>query len=80
MLVARVHEPTWVLVRAADGVARQEMLEAGSVREWQSAGRFTVTVGNAGGLTLELDGVALPPLGAHGQVVRDVRLPREPTP
>jgi cytoskeleton protein RodZ len=80
VLVARAHEATWVLVRGADGVASQETLEAGSVREWQSAGRFTVTVGNAGGLTLELDGVALPPLGAQGQVVRDVRLPREPTP
>jgi hypothetical protein len=78
--VARAHEATWVSVRAADGVASQEMLEAGSVRQWQSAGRFTVTVGNAGGLTLELDGVALPPLGGQGQVVRDVRLPREPTP
>jgi cytoskeletal protein RodZ len=80
VLVARAHEATWVLVRAADGVASQETLEPGSVREWQSAGRFTVTVGNAGGLTLELDGVALPPLGEQGQVVRDVRLPREPTP
>jgi cytoskeleton protein RodZ len=80
VLVARAHEATWVSVRAGEGAASQEVLEAGSVREWQTAGRFTVTVGNAGGLTLELDGVALPPLGAHGQVVRDVRLPREPTP
>jgi cytoskeleton protein RodZ len=80
VLVARAHEATWVSVRGADGVASQETLEAGSVREWQSAGRFTVTVGNAGGLTLELDGVALPPLGGQGQVVRDVRLPREPMP
>jgi cytoskeleton protein RodZ len=80
VLVARAHEPTWVSVRAGDEAASQEMLEAGSVREWQSANRFTVTVGNAGGLTLELDGVALPPLGAQGQVVRDVRLPRDPTP
>ena len=80
VLVARAHESTWVSVRAGDEVPSQEVLEPGSVREWQSAGRFTVTVGNAGGLTLELDGVALPPLGGHGQVVRDVRLPREPAP
>jgi cytoskeleton protein RodZ len=80
VLVARAHESTWVLVRSGDEAPSQEVLEPGSVREWQSAGRFTVTVGNAGGLTLELDGVALPPLGGHGQVVRDVRLPREPAP
>jgi cytoskeleton protein RodZ len=80
VLVARAHESTWVSVQSGDEVASHEVLEPGSVREWQSAGRFTVTVGNAGGLTLELDGVALPPLGGHGQVVRDVRLPRDPTP
>jgi len=80
VLVARVREPTWVSVRRDGGTASQELLDAGSVREWQSAQRFTVTVGNAGGLTLELDGVALPPLGGRGQVVRDVMLPREPTP
>lgn len=80
VLVARVHEPTWVSVRPDDGAARQELLDPGTVREWRSAGPFTVTVGNAGGLTLELDGVALPPLGDRGQVLRDLRIPREPVP
>ncbi len=78
VLVARVHEPTWVSVHPQDGVVSQELLEPGSVREWRSAGRFTVTVGNAGGVTLELDGVALPPLGDRGQVVREFKIPREP--
>jgi hypothetical protein len=77
VLIARVHEPTWLSVRADDGAASQELLEPGTVREWRSAGRFTLTVGNAGGVTLELDGVALPPLGERGQVIRDVRVPRE---
>ena len=80
VLVATAHEETWVSVRAEDGTASQELLPPGTVREWQSPGRFTVTVGNAGGLTFELDGVALPPLGDRGQVIRDVRLPREPAP
>ena len=35
----------------------------GAVREWRSAGRFRVTLGNAGGVELELDGRALPALG-----------------
>jgi cytoskeleton protein RodZ len=80
VLVATAHEETWVSVRAEDGTASQELLPPGTVREWRSPGRFTVTVGNAGGLTFELDGVALPSLGDPGQVVRDVRLPREPAP
>jgi cytoskeletal protein RodZ len=77
VLVARTHGPSWVSVQPEDGAASQELLEPGSVREWRSAGRFTVTVGNAGGVTLELDGVALPPLGDRGQVVRDFKIPRE---
>jgi len=79
-LVARAHESTWVWVRPQDGAVQQEVLEPGTVREWRSPGAFTVTVGNAGALSLELDGVALPPLGDRGQVVRDLMLPREPRP
>jgi cytoskeleton protein RodZ len=79
-LVARAHEPTWVWIRPEDGAVQQEVLEPGTVREWRSPGGFTVTVGNAGGLSLELDGVTLPPLGDRGQIVRDLMLPREPRP
>lgn len=45
-----------------------------------SAGRFHVAVRNASGVKLELDGHALPPLGAPGQVVRDATVPREAQP
>lgn len=78
VLVVRAHEPTWLSVRADDGATSEELLESGGVREWRSAGRFTLTVGNAGGVTLEVDGVALPSLGERGQVVRDLQVPREP--
>jgi cytoskeleton protein RodZ len=77
-LVARAHESTWVWVRPEDGAVQREVLEPGTVREWRSPGRLMVTVGNAGGLSLELDGVVLPPLGDRGQVVWDLMLPREP--
>ena len=79
-LVARAHESTLVWIRPEDGAAQQEVLEPGTVRRWRSPGRFTVTVGDAGGLSLELDGVTLPPLGDRGQIVRDLMLPRTPGP
>jgi hypothetical protein len=50
------------------------------VREWRSAGRFHLTLGNAGGVELELDGRTLPALGASGQVVKDVTVPSEAQP
>jgi hypothetical protein len=50
------------------------------VSEWRSAGRFRVTIGNAGGVELEVDGRALPAPGSAGQVVKDMTIPGEAQP
>jgi cytoskeletal protein RodZ len=76
-LVARTTEPTWVRVQTDDGSVVQELLPAGATREWGSARRFIVTVGNAGGVALELNGQPLPPLGARGAVVQNLVIPAE---
>jgi hypothetical protein len=76
----RAVDTTWVRVRAqANGASlTEETLAPGSVREWRSAGRFLVSLGNAAGVEIEIDGHALPALGARGQVVRDVVIPEGP--
>lgn len=75
-LVVRAIEPTWIKVQM-DGVGSvQELLPTGATREWSARERFVLTVGNAGGLQLELDGQALPPLGARGAVIRELVLPQ----
>jgi cytoskeleton protein RodZ len=74
-LVARVVEPTWVRVRTDDGRATEETIPGGQVREWVSNGPFVLTVGNAGGLSLELNGRPLPPLGPSGTVIPRLVLP-----
>ena len=74
-LVMRANETTWIRVQPEHEPVWVETLEPGAVREWRSAGHFRVTLGNAGGVRLELDGQALPVLGTRGQVVRDVVLP-----
>jgi hypothetical protein len=76
----RAIDTTWVRVQPDGARPTEETLSPGSVREWRSAGRFHITVGNAGGVELELDGRALPSLGAPGQVVRDATLPVEARP
>lgn len=76
-LVARTTEPTWVRVQTDDGSVVQELLPAGATREWGSARRFIVTVGNAGGIALELNGQPLPPLGARGAVIQNLVIPAE---
>lgn len=74
-LVVKAIEPTWVRVQMDGDRSVEELMPAGATREWSAEKRFTLTVGNAAGVTLELNGRALPPLGAPGAVIRELALP-----
>ena len=74
-LVARTTEPTWVRVQMDRGNVIEELIPAGATRQWTSDHRFVLTIGNAGGIRLELNGRSLPPLGASGVVLYRLVLP-----
>lgn len=74
-LTARATETTWMAVRSDDGQERRVLLQKGQIAHFASDTRFLVTVGNAGGVELRLNGKPMPPLGKSGQVVRDLVLP-----
>jgi hypothetical protein len=74
-LVARTLESTWLRVRTDDGRATEETIPAGEVREWISNRPFVLTIGNAAGVALELNGHKLPPLGGRGVVINRLTLP-----
>jgi cytoskeleton protein RodZ len=76
-LVARVSEPTWIRVRTEDGRTTEETVPAGAVREWVSNRPFVITIGNAGGVSFELNGRSLPSFGASGAVISGIVLPPE---
>ncbi len=76
-LLVKALEPTWIRVQTDRGAIAEELLPAGAVREWQSGTRFVLTVGNAGGIEVELNGQRLPRLGNPGAVIRDLVLPPE---
>jgi len=76
-LVARTIEPTWMRVRTGDGRTMEETIPAGQMREWFSPTPFILTVGNAGGVRLELNGRQLPPLGPSGAVIPRLIVPTE---
>jgi cytoskeletal protein RodZ len=76
-LVMRAVEPTWIRVQVDEGQVAEELLQAGAVREWTAARRFVLTVGNAGGLELDLNGKRMPSLGAKGAVIQRLVLPQE---
>lgn len=74
-LIARTTEPTWVRVRMEDGRLVEETIQPGQNREWVSNRPFVLTIGNAGGIALELNGRALPRLGASGAVINGLVVP-----
>ena len=77
-LVARTTETTWMRVRTEDGRTIEETIPANEVREWVSNYPFVLSIGNAGGVTLELNGREIPRLGASGVVITRLVLPSEP--
>jgi hypothetical protein len=76
-LVARTTEATWLRVRTDDGRSTEESIPAGEVREYVSNRPFILTVGNAAGVSLELNGRMVPPLGSRGTVIPRLVLPPE---
>ena len=76
-LLIRAVEPTWIRVQVDQGQVAEELLQAGAVREWTAARRFVLTVGNAGGLEVDLNGRRIPALGARGAVIQRLVLPVE---
>ena len=75
LLTAHALEPTWMSVRADGGQEREVLLQKGQTARFGADRGFVVTVGNAGGVELSLNGEPVPSLGASRQVIRDLTLP-----
>lgn len=76
-LVARTSERTWIRVRTEDGRTSEENVPAGETREWVSNRPFILSIGNAGGVALELNGRPVPQLGPSGAVIERLVLPSD---
>jgi cytoskeletal protein RodZ len=77
-LMIRAVDATWIRVQPDEGRATEELLPAGASREWSAERRFLVTIGNAGGVEVALNGKVLPPLGPKGTVIQRLELPQAP--
>lgn len=72
-------EPSWVEI-SADGIkVFGGLVAAGTNRRFEARSEFRITLGNAGGVRVSIDGHPAARLGAPGEVVRDVRLPDPPS-
>jgi cytoskeleton protein RodZ len=77
-LMIRAVDATWIRVQPDEGRATEELLPAGASREWSAEHRFLVTIGNAGGVEVALNGKVLAPLGPKGTVIQRLELPQAP--
>ena len=74
-MVLRARDETWVRLLGPDRArVLLRNLEPGESYTVPDRPGYSLTVGNAAGLVIEVDGVALPPLGEEGQVVRGISL------
>jgi cytoskeleton protein RodZ len=78
-LVVTAVAPTWIRVQVDEGRPVDETLEPGTRREWTADKRFLLSVGNAGGIEVHLNGQPMPRLGPRGAVIHRLSLPDRPT-
>lgn len=65
-------EDCWLKVRVDGGIVQEGMNLSGTTKRLQGTTRIEfLSIGNAGGVTLKLNGREIPPLGASREVVRN---------
>lgn len=78
-LVLEFDDSSWVEISADGAKVFGGLVSAGESRRFAARHEFRVTLGNAGGVRVSIDGQPSARLGGPGEVVRDVRLPDPPS-
>lgn len=76
VLAIEALELTWVVVQVDGGSPEEALMRPGERVQWKASDRFTLTLGNAGGVRVELNGKEQGPFGNSGKVARDIVLKR----
>ena len=74
VLEIRTLEMTWIVVRSDENEPEEALLQTGEVVQWRAHERFLLTLGNAGGVEVRLNGQLRGPFGETGVVVREVEI------
>lgn len=76
-LYAAVTDTVWIQIAIDANPPVDHLFPPGSRRRWRARDRFTITLGNAGGVQFHLNARDLGTLGKRGAVLRGVELTRE---
>lgn len=74
MLELEALEITWVVVRSDEREPHEALLQPGERALWRAHDRFLLTLGNAGGVKVTLNGEVRGPFGKPGTVIRDLEV------
>jgi cytoskeletal protein RodZ len=65
---------TWVVVQSDKQAPNEALLQPGQRKTWKANKQFLLTLGNAAGVVIRLNGETQGPFGKPGQVVRNIRM------
>ena len=71
VLKVYARELTWISARIDDKETKEALLQPGDGVMWNGDEKVVITVGNAGGIDLDVNGKRLDPIGRRGEVIRD---------
>jgi cytoskeleton protein RodZ len=74
-MVLEFEQDSWTEVSADGARIFSGLIRRGSKHQFEAREGFRITLGNAGGVRVTVDGRAMEPLGSAGQVVRDRPVP-----
>ncbi len=78
-LVLSASDTVWVNLVIDDGRTYDLLMKPGTQVAFWGKRKFTMTIGNAGGLTVALNGRDFPPLGKPGVVIRNLTIYKDGT-
>lgn len=73
----RAHENCWVDLKADGKTLFHRVLEKGRFESWQAKEKIELSLGNAGGVELEVNGQRFPNLGRKGQALKGIVVTKE---
>ncbi|MCM8795894.1 MAG: DUF4115 domain-containing protein [Candidatus Omnitrophica bacterium] len=76
-LSLRAKEDCWVSVKIDGRLVFRNILKKGKFETWQAKERIDFSLGNAGGVDIELNNKVIPPLGRKGQVLKNIVITKE---
>jgi len=76
-LAIRAKEDCWAQLKADGRVIFQNILKKGRSESWEAKDKIELSLGNAGGVDLEINGRLIPSLGRRGQALKNILITKE---